>query len=340
MPKNYRKIPPHVTRALKSLHDSSIVVGCAIKVTSDELRKGGLKHLGINVDPDGLKHPTAYVPPVRQGKYSSQNRLGYDVVRRDLPLETRYNAVESPNWGDSYNGTHTVYLPYEAYPREHHPPRLTQLRIHCANTAAGQEEFALSFQVDEVLDRSSPSFEDDLLRAINLLQENVGAATVMAATSPLSDYVKSLSVSWEILPPGTKEEAVARIFRGRVPTAEERRDVEERYTFLMGLKPTKLVYGQTGLLRYFGALLMDDLVVFENIQYGNAVYIMFKDWATLSQRSRLELLSGRHGHDFERVPHVKQWKKKVLAIIAAYRKSRTPAGPPNPSLQRTRSARR
>ena len=77
-----------------------------------------------------------------------------------------------------------------------------------------------------------------------------------------------MTVSWEVLPPGTKEEAVERVFCGRTPSPEERGVVEDRYTFLMGLKPKNLVFGLSGIQRYFGAQIADDLVVFENIEYG------------------------------------------------------------------------
>ena len=85
----------------------------------------------------------------------------------------------------------------------------------------------------------------------------------------------------------------------------------------MSLKPAKLVYGLSGFERYFGGLIKDDLVVFENIEYGNAIYIMFENWRELSQKTRTELLSGRFGRNFERVMHGSGWKGKVKAVIKA-----------------------
>ncbi len=51
------------------------------------------------------------------------------------------------------------------------------------------------------------------------------------------------------------------------------------------------------------------------MEYGNALYTMFEDWQTLSQKSRIELLSGRYGKNFERVVHKKGWKERVRKII-------------------------
>lgn len=329
MPKNFRKIPAQVERALKGLSENNITVGCALKIPAEDLVKGDLRHLGIRLESTGLMYPHEVIPPASRGKYSARNRLGYNIVRKDLGLQTQYHSVEAPNWGDTSRGTHTVDLPHNVYLRDYQSPRLVALHVHCDNEDAGRTDYTLSFQVDEVLDRRAETFRAGLLRALNLLQENVGVATVFAASSSLEEYHRSLKVLWEILPPGTKEEAVARVFRGREPSITERRNVEDRYTFLLGLHPKELVYGQTGLQRYFGALLADDLVVFENIEYGNAIYIMFKDWPTLSQRSRLELLSGRHGTDFERVPHTRQWQQRVGEIIAARRAATNGSTPPS-----------
>ena len=58
----------------------------------------------------------------------------------------------------------------------------------------------------------------------------------------------------------------------------------DRYDFFVGLDPKKLIIGSSGFRRYFGALLEDYLVVFENIEYGNAVYILFEKWEVLSRR--------------------------------------------------------
>ena len=171
------------------------------------------------------------------------------------------------------------------------------------------------FEVDQVLDRKDKHFDHDLLQCLNLLQENVGLCGVQASGATVADYLQTLKVSWEVLPPGTREEVLARLFRGKSPSAKETTDVGERYDFLMSLRPAKLIYGTSGLERYFGGLIREDLVVFENIQYGNAIYIMFENWKELSQRTRTELLSGRYGNNFERVMHGSGWKGTVKGII-------------------------
>lgn len=313
--KNLRLIPLSVRNQLKRLEERHMVAAYSRAYTNTELSSGVLKHLGVILSSDGLSVPDSIVPPAASGKYSDKNVNGYEIIRRDLPKETHYNSVETPNWGDPYNGTHTVDLPYEKYPRDAVGPRLTPVKITANSQKADQSSYLLIFEVDQILDRRDPNFDADLLECLNLLQENVGGCGVHKAGATVAEYLATTSVAWEILPPGTREEAVARIFRGREPTDQQKSVVGERYDFLMGLHPKQLIYGTSGLQRYFGALLDERLVVFENVEYGNAIYIMFNDWKELSKRTRTELLSGRYGKNFERVQHGSGWQDNARAII-------------------------
>ena len=60
--------------------------------------------------------------------------------------------------------------------------------------------------------------------------------------------------------------------------------------------------------RYIGAKFKDNLVVFENIEYGNAIYILFDNWMEISKMSRIEILQ-RKEKDFIRLPHRKNWEQ-------------------------------
>lgn len=322
MKKNIRSIPENILEKLKTINSKEIVAGCAVKFKSEFLLSGKLKHLGIELMPDGLKLPSSVVPSAKQGKYSEKNVHGKEIVRRDLPKETHYNSIESPNWGDAYNGTHTVDLPYQKYPREFESPRELEISVACKDIRPNLPIYVIAFQVREILVKEEKDFEKLLLEDLNLLQENVGACGVEPADMKISEYGKTLHLSWEVLPPGTLEETTDRIFKGRTPSVEEKKVTAERYAFFQTLKPKNLVFGNSGFRRYFGALIEDNLVVFENIEYGNAVYILFDKWEELSKRSRIELVSGNYGKDFERVVHTGAWKDTVKKIIEAKRKGK------------------
>jgi hypothetical protein len=319
MKKNLRKIPDDILTKLKTIKDDEIVVGCAVKVKAEHLATGKLVHLGVVLSLQGLQLPTTVIPPANQGKYSSYNVEGIEIVRKDLPKETHYNAIESPNWGDSYNGTHTVYLPYEKYPREFHSPRELEISMACKEVRSGLSAYVIVFQVKEVLSKKAKDFSNKLFENLNLLQENAGACGVESAGIAMEEYAKSLHVSWDILPPGTLDDTIQRLFHGQSPSVQEKDVATERYNFFMSLKPKNLVFGNSGFRRYFGALLEDDLVVFENIQYGNAIYVLFDDWETLSKRSRIELISGKYGTAFERIIHAPGWKSTLKKLVATKR---------------------
>lgn len=310
MKKNIRSIPPAILAKIKSSKSVKFMVGCAVKCRAEDLASGALSHLGIRLTAGGLEIADPEIPPVNRGKFSGANANGLEIVRKDLPKENRTRSVESPNWGGY--GTHTVDFHYERYPREFIAPRELTISASCGNVKPGLATYIIAFRVDEVLDAGRKGFKEKLFENLNLLQENVGACGVEPAEMPIAEYAKSLHVSWDILPPGSREETLARLFRGRSPSQQERDVAGERHDFFTSLRPQQLVFGMNGLRRYFGALLESDLVVFENIQYGNAVYVLFEKWEELSKKSRLELLSGKYEQELVRVPHVtrRSWRSR------------------------------
>ncbi|MDX2186711.1 MAG: hypothetical protein SFV32_07255 [Opitutaceae bacterium] len=305
--KNYRKIPSRILNKLKKLGGKAVVVAAIREIPRAEIDSGIWGHLGL---PFAGQRNTVMPPPER-GKFSKKNVHGEEIVRKDLPKETRYNYVEAPNWGDEYNGTHEVALPYQHYPRDFVPPRQTTITVE--KVRAETNATVYKFSVDEVI---KPKDVIRLLECVNLLQENVGYADVFASETDIADYLRSLHVNWEILPPGEKDLILKRLVAGRNVSPEERSSLQDRLDFLATLKPKHYLHGTSGLTRYVGALLRDDCVVFENAEHGNALYLMYEDWKHLSAKSRVDLLSGRFGTNFDRIVHVNGWKKRVRELIA------------------------
>jgi len=183
------------------------------------------------------------------------------------------------------------------------------------------DTFTVKFSVDQVLSRLTPDFEDDLLYNLNILQENVAAALVFESTATLDQYLTTVHVQWEILPVGTVDEVLRKMLLGKPPISSEQQGVmRERLGVMARLNPKNYIAGTTGFLRYFGAKFADDFVAFENLQYGNAIYVMFQQWETLCQRSRIDLLKGpREG--FERIIHSEGWIKRLESSLKHYREN-------------------
>lgn len=219
MKKNLLKIPTEIVAKLETIKGGEVVAGCAVMFRANILTTGQLKHLGIMLTNEGLEVPATVVPPASQGKFSRKNLEGLEIKRDDLPKETHYRSVEVPNWGNSYKGTHKVDFPYEKYPRDFDPPRELAISIKCQNTKLGLQGYVIAFKVNEILEKTSKNFKNRLLENLNLLQENVGACGVAPADAALTDYMKTLHVSWELLPHGTREDVIARIFRRQIAVA-------------------------------------------------------------------------------------------------------------------------
>lgn len=308
-----RKISPRIRTKLKRIHARYIEVGCARPIPKTAIRRGEFRHLGLRVSKGTVVHVESTIPEPSVGRYSDRNVHGFEIVRKDLPKETRYNVVEAPNWGDTWRGTHPVFLPYERYPRDVVAPRLSQIRVHHLGTSPDGRSLTYGFTCTDRLDTKDPGFEAQLLEVMNFIQENVGCHDVAPYGAKATEYLKELRISWEILPPGTIEQVATRVFQGRPATREEKDVFEDRYDFFVKLRAERFIFGTSGLQRYFGAQIRDDLVVFENIRYGNAVYVMFENWREMSKKTRVQLMSGRFGVDFVRIVHAPGWKQKVIA---------------------------
>ena len=153
---------------------------------------------------------------------------------------------------------------------------------------------------------------------MNLLQENVGAADVFPSAATLAEYTANIRLDWQILPPGTVDEVVRGILRGKSAISPEQEAImKSRISVMAGLNPEAYIAGTDGFLRYFGAKFGDDFVAFENIRYGNAIYVMYDSWQDLSKKSRIELLNGSRD-SFDRIEHREGWEAKFTAMVQEY----------------------
>jgi hypothetical protein len=143
--------------------------------------------------------------------------------------------------------------------------------------------------------------------------KNVTGWEVIRRDAVTQELIATLSLDWEIFPVGTREEEVVRRMVGQMarPSAEVEAIIRERVAMFSRLRPRQYIQGRGGLNRYFGAQFADDLVVFENIAYGNALFVLYEDWATLTQRSRIDLLR-QGGNGFTRFRHTDGWRQRFI----------------------------
>lgn len=312
---NLRRIPDRILALIKDMTSNELVVSCAIKIDIDAIQSGRFSHLGIGWGEQSPYAPEKVIPLADVGIYSKRNLHGHEVTYKDRPKTTKTWSIDAPNYGDWTNGSHDVEFSREVFQREFFGPKLLAIKIGVLGKDVYRDAYVFSFTVDEVLDRTSEDFEDELLFNLNLLQENTGNHDVQQLNAGVEDYLNTLYVNWEILPPGNREDTVAWILSGSNGlTPKQKQEIIERTQYLHSLGPRNFIKGTSEFRKYFGAQFADDLVVFENIEYGNAIYIMFAQWTELSKRSRTELLSSG-GQGFERITHNQNWKIRLKKII-------------------------
>lgn len=314
--KNLLKIPTEIIERIEAFAQDDVVVACAKLVFHDRVQD--FARLGVRFDGGILSVPQPFIPDPRAGRYSTANVEGKEVIRRDLPKYTKSFPIEAPNWHGS--GTHTVWQDREVYPRDFYPPKEVPLAITVLENRGSAS--LVKFAVDEVINRRTPNFRDALFFNLNILQENVGAVGVFESAATLAEYAATVRVDWELLPAGTSiDQIIAGIKQRSAIDAQTEAVIRARLTAMRRLNPEAYVIGTTGFVRYFGAKFGDDFVAFENIRYGNAIYIMRENWQVLSQKSRTELMTGNY-EEVTRIEHRDGWEDTLTSYVEAYRQSR------------------
>jgi hypothetical protein len=318
--RNVRKPPEQVAVWLEANPSVQPVVGCIKTIPRDQLEAGKYAHLGLGHVGGQVVIPDSRVPLGELGPYSTKNREGWEVKRDDLPMITKTFSFDVPNWGDPSNGYHTVDQEREVYQRDYYDPPLFAIRMQALK--ASDSAVIVKFVVDWPVDRESEDFEHDLLFALNLLHENVGACGALPADASTGDLLATLNVEWEFFPPGTAPE-IESFFRGGMKkvTPEVDAIIKERAELFRKQNPQKYIRGTGGLSRYVGALFAENPVVFENVHYGNALWVLYESWAETSKRSRINLLRLRD-IPFDRFVHSDGWQDRFAEHIAIEKKKR------------------
>src|SRR5581483_3732888 len=234
--KNLRKIPQHVRNRITGLAVDDIVVACVKRISKEDIQR--YAHLHLRLNGNTLEVPPPRVPSENVGKYCFINVHGKEVVRRDLPMTSKSYSVEVPNWGDWSNGSHDMTWSRDVYQRDFIPPK--ELTLSVDLLGEDTSSYTIKFSVDQVLRTTEDDLEDDLLYNLNMLQEAIGAVDVFPSAATLAEYLDTVRVDWEILPPGTVDEVLGMMLQGKRPVSEQKqREMRERLSVMSRLNPQK-----------------------------------------------------------------------------------------------------
>ena len=317
--KNYhfRRIPDHIEQELRNVQSQHIVIAAIVSASKLDIASRTYRHLGIRVDAGNLSFPDIITPDKLEGIYARRNRNGIVWIHKNLPKVIKTFSFDSPNFGDPSKGYHTTYIDREVYQRTFEPPRDWEIVLSLIDQT--EDRYRFRIQIHTLLDRQHPDFRKDLFFAINLLQEQCHDCHVFDAHITNEELARTTTVGWEIFPPGTMDRTFSIITsRLRNPSPQRQREIQKRASVLSRLHPTEYIVGSGMNSHYFGAKFGDNIVAFENIDYGNAIYILFDNWQEISQMSRIDILK-RHEHDFVRIIHKKGWEKTLKRQIEELR---------------------
>ena len=309
-PHNIRKIPESVLSIIRNSTSDDFVVYAEQALSNTDIQNNVYSKFGISFENNKIKSEL-FIPQKATGRFCKYNQTVREIVHKELPKKTGYLYFTAPNFGDYSKGTHEIERPYEYYPRDYIQPSFTEI---CSEIISqDKEETVFRFISTEVLNKKSKDFNFRLFSNLNMFQEMFGSFKIKESDKPYPEYLKTVKVNWEILPEGNRLELIKKFIRNNPQndTPQKQQELIERFEFLDKCHPIAVVEGTSGFQRYIGYQFNDDLMVFENLRYGNAIYVMFGSWKELSQRSRIDLLSGKYGSDFERIEHRKNWKRNL-----------------------------
>lgn len=264
------------------------------------------EHLARGVGFDGVPEVGDSILPISSGPATTFNAHGKEIVRRDLPMETRSRMINT-SWQDWHGQTHygIQTRDYEAYPRELVPPPeefLTAMRKN-GEIVAGSR----------IIERDEP--EEDIVNLLNVFLECFPAFEIVQPD--LTEPTQIRKLNWKILPHGNYpferarealEDYLQKLAEDDRATATERirsitRHNPDFVAIGLGGFSDYVVFGFTGRRRY----------VLESPHTGNATYIFREEWEPISQLSKREILQ----NDLQeaRLVHNSKWHGALRDVI-------------------------
>lgn len=297
-----------VQSELQCITGDRVVVAVVLVVRLADV--GAYADLGLHVEKGRIEARGPVLLPPSSGVYARRNLDGWDEKRTDLPKELRNVSTCAPSWNSgSY---HLVTREIEAYPIERHPARLLTISTTVLEPLA--DAALVRFRVDQPLLRTDVAFAADLRFNLRLLNEAVGEAHVFDADLSDEEFASMQHVDWELLPPGSTDRVLAYLASRNSIDPEKLKVAQERLSVLDRLGHDGFIVGKGRFARYFGARFGDRLVVLENLEYGNALYMFKENWEQLTQLSRTELIK-RRDSSVHRVPHLPGWQSAVRKLV-------------------------
>ncbi|YCH06357.1 hypothetical protein ACTAQJ_14670 [Arthrobacter sp. alpha11c] len=312
-----RPVSEIIWQQIQGIAPEPFQVGVAKDYSVADLESGALQSLGVHVLNGEVVVRDRVIPSGEPGSWSDWNVNGQEKPRRDLPKVSRPSIGWVYPYGNKNAGKVTAFRTVKAYPRE--TLHGHGLAILISAGAKNNDTVRIGFRVDRAFPANTERADPDLVLALSMLREHVGNTGVISADTDPQTWTKQQSLTWELLPQGQDSEDVLNRIVGNLKLAnfpDVEAEAKKRNDVIWKLKPREVATGHGEFSRYVAYIFRDDLVVLENLTYGNALYVMFENWRDLSQRSRLDLLSDSQA-EYMRIVHQGSWKSELQKVIRA-----------------------
>lgn len=313
----YKSVPEHIIEEIKTLRGDRFRIGVSRVLDMDDIESGKLTHLGVTASRGEITTISPFLPR-GSARWSKWNLTGREVKRPDWPKQTRSWTTTSPNFGDGARFGYNTHLHSRDVPAKQ-TLHAKSFAFNVSTTERMDGKVAVLVVLEPEFSTAVDIASADLLMAVSLTREVAGTPRVFGTDGSTERWDQNQGFDWEFLPVDhngsvADYETVA----NTLGVARGMRDTfRERYDAIREFQPTAIRYGNTGFARYVAFEFMNT-VVLENYYYGNAAYVMYEDWQSLSQRTRLDLLSDPSAR-FERVVHSKGWQNKLKQAIRGER---------------------
>lgn len=310
-----RKLSNSISIKLGKISTSSVVIACGISLSKNDIIEKGYDSLGFELTKDTLKVSEDNIfPGASFGSVSNENINGKEIIHKDKDkINKEIYLGDRPNFGDWSKGSFSLWQTRKVYQKSFIQPHGYTIKssIHDYNKIT--KCWNVVFTLDPPIDRSDKDYNQKLLFGLSLLHEITGKCDVYPSDAKASDIAIMKKVSWEIFPPGKRDFKTELSRRLSKADTKTRESIINRAAVVESLKPKEFIFGSGLASNYYGALFADDLVLFENLEYGNATYILYEKWEQISKLSRTEILTTQK--DFNRIIHDSSWEDQIKHII-------------------------
>lgn len=272
----------------------------ATEISSKRLEQK-LKTIGFpSIDFAGVKLIPRGIGPI--SKFNSEGR---DIPQKHLPMETYYHEALIKDWHGDY---HNVYIPRERYQRKHIDAPLQEISL----IVIGNKNYAISDLLP-----NTPEGKELIKHVVNLFLEIFGICEILNKNKcPEVATAKLKRANWQIIPEGEIVWERVNQIAGNIQDPKENVGLLQKYRFktIIQHKPDLVYYGKGGFHGYLVFVFKKkNLVLMENMIYGNATYVFRDNWEELSKLSKAEII--KHNLQEKRLVHREGWPYQISKLF-------------------------